>query len=73
MVTDKASFRDWLEWGYQVGVGVSRMGFLLSSRAEKRRRVPKITSGKALAGTPASARRNKRAYSSLQIIMFTYD
>lgn len=49
------------------------MGFLLSSRAGKRRRVPKITSGKALAGTPASVRRNKRAYSSLQIIMFTYD
>lgn len=70
-MTDKASFRDWLEWGYWVGE--SRMGFLLSSRAGKRRRVPKITSGKALAGTPASVRRNKRAYSSLQIIMFTYD
>lgn len=30
------------------------MGFLLSSRAGKRRRVPKITSGKALAGTHIS-------------------
>jgi len=49
------------------------MGFLLSSRAGRWRRVSKITSGNALAGTPASVRRNKRAHSSLQIIMFTYD
>lgn len=74
MVTDKASFRDWLEWEYRVGAGGVTNGF--SPLVQKERKgggSQKSHLGKALPDTPALARRNKGVHSSLEIIMFTYD